>query len=366
MASNRIIMKLGDFIELKRGYDLPKKQRVNGPYPIVSSSGIRDWHAEAKVAAPGVVTGRYGTIGNVYYVAEDFWPLNTALYVRDFKGADPRFVAYFLHTLDFHAYSDKAAVPGVNRNHLHLAKVRVPPTRAEQEAIAAVLGALDDKVELNCRRAEKLEAVARALFRAWFIDFEIDAKLVDSPIGPIPIGWGTGTVADLMEFAYGKSLPKKARVPGAIPVYGSGGLSGYHNESLVSEPTVIVGRKGTIGSLDWVRRPSYPIDTVFFVRSKVPLSFCYYLLETLGLENMNTDAAVPGLNRNNAYRLQVIMPPAPWLARFNDIVAPMVERADRASRENQILRDLRDTLLPKLISGDVGLPNAERLVVEAT
>ena len=104
--------RLGDVIELKRGYDLPQKSRVQGAVPLVSSSGISDTHAVAKVRGPGVVTGRYGTIGTVYYVEDDFWPLNTTLYVHDFRGNDPRFISFFLGGIDFHAYSDKAAVPG--------------------------------------------------------------------------------------------------------------------------------------------------------------------------------------------------------------------------------------------------------------
>ena len=92
---------LGDVIELKRGYDLPKRQRVPGPVPLVSSSGISDHHTEAKVKGPGVVIGRYGTLGQVYYIQDDFWPLNTTLYFRDFKGNDPRFISYFLQGLDF-------------------------------------------------------------------------------------------------------------------------------------------------------------------------------------------------------------------------------------------------------------------------
>src|SRR5882762_8757953 len=134
---------LGDVIELKRGYDLPISQRQAGPIPIVSSSGFSGFHNVAMVKGPGVVTGRYGTIGQVFYVEEDFWPLNTTLYVRDFKGNLPRFIGYFLRTIDYLAYSDKAAVPGVNRNHLHEAKVRCPPLTAQRD-IADILSSLDD------------------------------------------------------------------------------------------------------------------------------------------------------------------------------------------------------------------------------
>jgi type I restriction enzyme S subunit len=166
MASKWRECALGDVIELKRGYDLPQQQRRAGAIPLVSSSGVTDCHAEAMVKGPGVVTGRYGTLGQVFYIEEDFWPLNTTLYVRDFKGNDPRFISYFLRGLDFLAYSDKAAVPGLNRNHLHQARVTVPSNPAEQRAIAHILGTLDDKIELNRRMNETLEAIARALFKS--------------------------------------------------------------------------------------------------------------------------------------------------------------------------------------------------------
>jgi type I restriction enzyme S subunit len=164
---------LGDVIELKRGYDLPQQERRSGNVPIVSSSGVTDYHAEAMVKGPGVVTDRYGTLGQVFYVAEDFWPLNTTLYVRDFKGNDPKFISYFLRSVDFLAYSDKAAVPGLDRNHLHMARVRFPVDVVEQRAIAHILGTLDEKIELNRRMNETLEHIARAIFKScWMHSIE--------------------------------------------------------------------------------------------------------------------------------------------------------------------------------------------------
>ena len=200
---------LGQFIELKRGYDLPQAKRVSGIYPLVSSSGVTDTHHEPMVKGPGVVTGRYGTIGKVFFVSEDFWPLNTTLYVRDFKGNDPKFISYFLQTIDFLAYSDKAAVPGVNRNHLHEAMVSMP-NLVIQKQIASVLSALDDRIALLRETNATLEAIAQALFKSWFVDFDpvhakvrgespqgmddataalFPASFEESELGMIPKGW---------------------------------------------------------------------------------------------------------------------------------------------------------------------------------
>ncbi len=138
---------LGNVATLQRGFDLPHRLRRPGKIPIVTSSGVEDTHNEAKVKAPGVVTGRYGTIGEVYFVDEDFWPHNTTLYVRDFHGNDPLFVSYLLRTIDFHMHSGKTGVPGVNRNDLHEITVSIPLSISEQKAIAEALSAADALIE---------------------------------------------------------------------------------------------------------------------------------------------------------------------------------------------------------------------------
>jgi len=232
------VAKLGDVLELKRGYDLPKRERQAGSVPVVSSSGLSGSHSEAKVKGSGVVTGRYGTIGEVFYIEQDFWPLNTTLYVRDFKGNDPRFVSYFLRTVDYLAYSDKAAVPGVNRNHLHQATVLWPPIE-EQKAIAHILGTLDDKIESNRRMNETLDRMARAIFKSWFVDFDpVRAKAEgrkppgldpataalfpdsfnDSPLGPIPAGWRLGSIADIARYVNGRNFTKDATGSGRMVI----------------------------------------------------------------------------------------------------------------------------------------------------
>lgn len=193
---------LGDVLTLKRGYDLPSQDRIAGSVPIVSSSGISGAHSEAKVKGPGVVTGRYGTIGEIHYVERDFWPLNTTLYVKDFKGNDPRFVAYFLKTLDFASRNAAAAVPGVNRNDLHRLPVKCPPL-AEQRRIASILSAYDDLIENNTRRIAILEDMARRIYEEWFIHFRFpghaNVRMVESERGPIPEGWQVRKFEDCLE-----------------------------------------------------------------------------------------------------------------------------------------------------------------------
>jgi len=122
---------LGDVINLKRGYDLPERERQKGSIPIYSSSGISGFHNSYKVLNPGVVTGRYGTIGNIFLSDTPFWPLNTTLYVQSFKGNNEVFIYYFLKQIEWSKFNDKSAVPGVNRNDIHQENVRLPPLKEQ-------------------------------------------------------------------------------------------------------------------------------------------------------------------------------------------------------------------------------------------
>ena len=366
---------LGDVITLKRGYDLSRHERVDGSVPVVSSSGIIDYHSDGKVSGPGVVTGRYGTLGQVFFIPNDFWPLNTALYVQDFKGNDPRFIAYFLRTLDFSAYSDKAAVPGLNRNHLHQESVRIPTSVSEQRAIAYVLGALDDKIELNRRMNETLEAMARALFQSWFVDFDpVRAKmegrdtglpknvadlfpdrLANSELGDVPAGWAIKTLGDLLELAYGKALKADERNGGNVPVHGSNGKIGWHDQWLVQGPGIVVGRKGNPGTVTWVASDFFPIDTTFYVVPKYGsdalLLFLFHTLKNQNLASVAADSAVPGLNRNLAYMNKAIVPSEGIIEHFNQYMNPFFVRNHILQSESCKLTDLRDRLLPELITG---------------
>lgn len=140
--------QLGEFVTLKRGYDLPQQKRRSGSIPIYSSSGISGYHDEAIMKAPGVVTGRYGTIGQVFFAAQDYWPLNTTLYVDDFHGNDPLFVYYFLQTIEWNKFTSSSAVPGINRNIVHREIVTLPDCRT-QKIIAKYLSQIDKKIEIN-------------------------------------------------------------------------------------------------------------------------------------------------------------------------------------------------------------------------
>ena len=148
-------MKIQDILVLKRGYDLPESKRIKGKYLVYSSNGISGCHNEYKIKGPAVITGRSGSLGNVQYTQNNCWPLNTTLYVSDFKGNNPKYISYLLQTLHLEKYGSGSAVPTLNRNHLD--NLEVPfHSLTEQQHIVDIIGSLDDKIENNNKIIEKM------------------------------------------------------------------------------------------------------------------------------------------------------------------------------------------------------------------
>jgi len=306
---------------------------------------------------------------------------------KDYADVDIRYLHYLLCSQDYR-HEILASATGTSIKHTSPERIKKfrfnKPSLPEQKAIARILSSLDDKIELNRRMNETLEEMARAIFKDWFIDFgptrakqadrapylpeplwSLFPEAIDDETG-LPLGWRSSTVEDFMELAYGKSLPAKNRRPGHVVVYGSGGQTGFHDEAFISSPAVIVGRKGTVGSIYWEERPIFPIDTVFYVvPKKTSLLFCYQLLLAQPLADMNTDAAVPGLNRNNAYRLEFPYPSADLVNAYEVIVSPIWTKRGINLSEIETLTETRDRLLPKLMSGEIRVKEAEKRAEEA-
>ena len=190
------IDELGEFVTLKRGYDLPQQKRKNGEIPIFSSSGVTGTHNEAMVEAPGVITGRYGTIGEVFFAETSFWPLNTTLYVENFHENDEKFVYYFLKTLEWKKFASASAVPGINRNTVHKEIVRFPDFETQQK-IASVLSTIDKKIAVNKAINDNLEQQAATYFQELFIN----------NANPM---WQISTISDLGTVV-GGSTPSKTK-----------------------------------------------------------------------------------------------------------------------------------------------------------
>ena len=330
-----------------------------------------------------------GTIGQVGLIPKTskypkYIISNKQLRARlDVAKIDPEFAYYWFasptRVQTIRSRNTGSTIPLINLSVLKSLQIPVPPLN-EQREIAGHLATLDNRITLLRETNATLEAIAQALFKSWFVDFDpVRAKMAgrapegmdeataalfpdaleETELGLVPKGWQQTRVDSFIELAYGKALKAETRRPGTVPVYGSGGITGWHDEALVHGPSIIVGRKGTVGSLYWESRPFYPIDTVFYVKSARPLSYCYQLLKTLGLSDMNTDAAVPGLNRENAYRLLVPNPPEAVINAFDEAARALRQMIDHYAQQSDVLAKVRDTLLPRLISGQLRLPELQ-------
>lgn len=368
-------MKLGEVITLKRGYDLPNSKRKHGKYPIVSSSGTTDFHQDYKVKAPGVVTGRYGTIGQVYYVVSDFWPLNTTLFVEDFKNNNPKFINYFLQTLNFQAYAAKSAVPGINRNDLHLADVTIPDIYTQLK-ISELLSVYDNLIENNTHRIAILEEMAQRLYREWFVHFRFpgheNVKMVDSELGMIPEGWESGYLKGVAQ-NYRKPVNKVGRklynyylpidcLPRKSFLLKDVRPIDEAESSLIefSENDIIMGamrvyfHKIVPAPFSGLTR-----STCFVLRPQKSSYFSFLLMmlyQNESIEYANTisiGATMPYVTWGSFSNMRIIIPPLSIAEKYNQLVSPIVEKIKGMYFQNTNLRKTRDHLLPRLISGDI-------------
>lgn len=371
-------MHARELVMLNYGRALKADKRRPGKVPVYGTNGQCGWHDTALASGPGLILGRkgQGPLG-VEWCEGDYWVIDTAYYVSTVNpGIDLKFLYYVIGHIGLNHLKDGTSNPTLSRDVFGRQLFPVP-NLATQRSIVDLLGALDDRIDLLRQTNATLEAIAQALFKSWFIDFDpvrakaedrepegmdattaalFPAEFEESSLGLIPKGWRVARVGELIELAYGKALKASDRQAGSVPVYGSGGVTGYHNVALVGEPSVVVGRKGTVGALYWEDRPFFPIDTTFYVKPRAaPLTFCYYALQRLGLEHMNTDAAVPGLNRGNAYRLELVSPPHGVLEAFDEVAMSLRQATRGNSSRADLLTSVRDAILPRLISGKLHL-----------
>lgn len=372
--------RLGDVLLLKRGHDLPTQSRKKGNIPVVSSSGITGYHREAKAGAPGVVTGRYGTLGEVFYLEEDYWPLNTALYVVDFKGTHPRFAAYFLRNVLKDYQSDKAAVPGVDRNVLHELKVKAPD-QPTQERIASILSAYDDLIENNRRRMALLEEAARQVYQEWFVRLRFPGHEHTRIVDGVPEGWERKALADLCEsidYGYTASAdseeigPKFLRITDIVPDlinWDSVPFCPIEEKKLAKlllrEGDIVIARTGaTVGYAKRLhKRHPNAVFASYLVRLRMKPevdnlmvgvfvesdAYKNYVLSHVG------GAAQPNANAKVLASAEIFVPTPLIQRNFHEFVEPLVDQREILQLQNQKLRAARDLLLPKLMSGEISV-----------
>ena len=407
MSSEWTSMPFGDFLSLQRGHDLPEQERLKGDVPILGSFGVTGWHNKSLAKAPGLTIGRSGaSFGTATYTERDYFPLNTTLYVTDFKGSHPRFAYYFAEQFDFSAFNSGSAQPSLNRNYINPVEVSIPPF-SEQKAIAHILGTLDDKIELNRKTNETLEAMAKALFKSWFVDFDpVRAKaegrptglpaeisdlfpdsFKDSELGEIPSGWATGRLEKILEIDPPRQLRRGSVSPylemKGVPTSGhsavdvilrefSSGSKFRNGDTLLARITPCL-ENGKTAFVDFLKDGEIGWGSTEFIvicgRREETNPFAYYLARSEMFRNNAIQNMVGSSGRQrvpsdavSGFTLQ--MPPEEILVKFGLLASDLMRRISANADQSVILSKIRDTLLPKLISGEIRIPDAEKMLEE--
>ena len=389
---------VGEFCPLTYGKNLPEKRRKQGTYQVYGSNGPVGFHNKPLVKGEGIVIGRKGTVGAIHYVALPFWSIDTTFYVTNSEDRDLRFTYYLLESLGLEHMNTDSAVPGLNRDAAHARKILVPGLY-EQRAIAHILGSLDDKIELNRQMAQTLESIARAIFKSWFVDFDpVKAKMegkqpegmseevaalfpdkfVESKLGMIPEGWASGKFSDISENIR-INIRKDAINPNDCYI----GLEHIPRKSLFLNNWGI-GADVTSNKHRFLRydllfgklRPYFhkiiiaPFNgicstDILVIRSLEPH---WYSLMTLGLSqesvvdnvtNQSEGTRMPRTNWNQVGSQPIVIPSKKVAIAFDALILPMLQRVVEMAHENRHLSELRDTQLPRLISGKIRVNQPE-------
>ena len=347
--------ELGDFVTLKRGFDLPQQKREDGQVPIFSSSGITGTHSTAMVKAPGVITGRYGTIGEVFYAAKDFWPLNTTLFVEDFHGNDAKFIYYFLKTLEWSKFTSASAVPGINRNTVHKEIVSLPDVET-QRRIASTLSMFDEKIKINTEINDNLQQQAMSLYAEMFLNSS------DSNVT-------SGTLSDIAVITMGQSPSGSSyNEDGVGEVFYQGraefGFRFPKRRLFTTEPKrmaeagdVLLSVRAPVGDLNIAYERCCIGRGLGAIHSKTGhSSFVLYTMFALRsqLDVFNGEGTVFGsINRDALNAIPIDIPPVTEIDQFEVVAHPIDELIRANYEENCRLEAIRDSLLPKLVSGEI-------------
>ena len=376
--SARASISLSDFITLQRGFDLPAALRKDGDVPVIASTGIAGYHNEAKVLGPGVVIGRSGSIGGGQYIVDDFWPLNTTLWVKDFKGNNPRFVYYLLRSIDFSRFNSGAGVPTLNRNHI--ASLRVPKFRpVEQEQVASILSAYDDLIENNRRRIQLLEQAARLLYKEWFVHLRFPGhehvKIKDG----VPEGWEKRHLSELVDTQYGftetaspdpvgpkflrgTDINKTSYIDWSTVPYCPEDKLDFRKYALKRDDIIVI-RMADPGKVAIVEKDIEAVFASYLVRLSIKESaevsplYLFYVLSDDLYQGFITGASGGSTRKSASAKLLVdfnlLVPPSSLEGLFVEWVRPLRQQIGLLLDQNALLRSARDLLLPRLMKGEI-------------
>jgi len=349
---------LGKVITLQRGHDLAKSKMLDGIIPVAGSNGIIGHHNTATTKAIGITIGRSGNLGNAYLYKTDFWAHNTTLYVKNFKNNDEIFIYYILKNIDFKSFNVGSAVPTLNRNHIHPLAISLPPL-PEQKAIASLLSSLDDKIDLLHRQNKTLESIAEVIFRKWFIEDADDS-------------WEEKSLNNVANYLNGlacqKYPPKNnfdklpvlkiKELRGGINKDSDRATSNIEKKYIVQEGDIIFSWSGSLLVKIWDGEPCILNQHLFKVTSTQYSKWFFYLWTkyhliyfiSLAESKATTMGHIKKSDLDNAI---VTIPSNNEIKHMDKTMKPIIDKIIVNNMQIKTLESLRNTLLPKLMSGSI-------------
>ncbi len=332
--------KLGDVLELRSGKSRPKEI---GKYPVYGGNGILDYANQFNASDDTIIIGRVGAYcGSVYFEWNRIWISDNALYAKSKEGFSSKFLYYYLKDRNLNSLAGGSSHPLLTQGQLNQIDIKIPNEKT-QHKIAIILSSLDDKIELNRQTNKTLEAIAQTLFE----------EMCLSKGDELQEGWRIGTLGEVLEIKYGKD--HKHLESGQIPVYGSGGIMRYANKALYEKESILIPRKGTLSNLFYINKPFWSVDTMFYTKitDSTYTKFLFLLLKSMNLASMNVGSAVPSLTTEILNNLEIIIPSKDVLKSFDEMVTPIFETLESNEQESQTLGAIRDSILPKLMKGEI-------------
>ena len=373
--------QLGDLLNFRRGHDLPKSEMIAGDIPVAGSNGVIGFHNEATPISPCITIGRSGNVGTPNFY-EKCWAHNTVLYIDDFKENNPEFLFYLLKTIPLKSFGGGSAVPTLNRNHIHPIVIKSTKDIKLQQKIVEILKSLDDKIELNRQINDNLEQQAQALFKSWFVDFEPfkDGEFVDSEFGMIPKGWRVGSLNEFCSNIERGNIPKYVDKSNS-PILNQKVNKGLYldtqyykfnddnaivpDSKLAQKGDVLVNSlgQGTLGRIHLYKetKNNVIVDqfiTILRTTSFVKSIYLYLLLNTDIYQNV-IESNITGstgmwvLTINNIRKIKIVQPHDCEFEKIESYFSSIYNSISANNAEIERLSTLRDTLLPRLMSGEL-------------
>ena len=376
-------VKLGDLVNFRRGYDLPHSEMRGNNFKVVASNGVIGYHSNYTTKAPVITIGRSGNIGTPFYYDEDCWAHNTTLYVDDFKNSYPKFIFYLLKTLNLKKIGGGSAVPTLNRNHIHPLEIYTTIDYNEQKAIAGVLSAFDDKIELNNRIIKNLEEQAQTLYKHWFVDFEFPNEngqpykssggtFKDSELGKIPTDWEVKEIKDVSaRLTQRVKSEKNIKVLSAINkgelelsenVFDKKVFSSKIDNYIIVPPKCFAYNpaRANIGSIGMNKFDFTGCVSPVYIAIKFKDSyewFWEYLIKSKIFRQEIIKRSSGTVRQNFDFEsfklIKVIYPNKNDVINFNSIYLTIYENIKKLQHKNEKLAEIRDYLLPKLMNGKI-------------